>query len=449
MERHIPDWVPDAVFYQVFPDRFRKDDEIWPVDPTESGLRAPCGGNLEGIRKAIAHFELLGVNALYLTPIFHAAHYHKYDTIDYFAIDPAFGDKELFRCLVTTLHQAGIRIVLDGVFNHCSDRHPFFLDAIEKGRASAYWDWFTIDGERVCPGCEPNYDCWAGVGHMPEWNLRNPVVRTYMLDVVRYWTREFGIDGWRLDTTEYLPPDFVREIYTAARETSDETYILGEVMGLGTPWFRHDAVDGVMHYRLLEFLSLFIAESRWCADAFAHNLMKTWHSYPDDGNLASYTLLSSHDSPRFLTLCGGDARRFLLALVLQMTLPGAPAIYYGDEIGLQGHDDPDNRRCFPWEEEVWNQEILSVVRRLISLRNDSPTLRRGGLRLVEARNRLVVLERTLGDDLWRIIVNASADVSEHVSLPEGRWKDVLSEDEDREELVIPAVSYRILRRFAD
>ena len=450
MRRHVPDWVTDAVFYQIFPDRFRRGSgEGWSANPQGPSDRSPCGGDLEGIRQSIPHLQCLGVNALYLTPIFHAASYHKYDTINYYRVDPSLGDEAALRRLVSELHARGIRIILDGVFNHCGDRHPFFLDALDKGPASEYWSWFSVDGDRIRRGAQANYACWAGIGQLPEWNLRHPDVQEYLLNVVRFWLREYAIDGWRLDTTEYLPPDFVRQIYRASREISSDAYILGEVMGLGTPWFRHDAVDGVMHYRLLEFLSLFVAEERWDARTFATNVMKTWNSYPVDGSLGSYTLLSSHDSPRFLTRCGADPRKFSLALALQMTFPGAPAIYYGDEIGLEGHDDPDNRRCFPWNESDWNQEILTAARSLIALRKGSPTLRRGTLRFLRAEGRTIAYERTLGEDCWLISLNASHDSDARVRLPEGAWRDAQRRDgtQEREELALPALSCRILQRI--
>ncbi len=446
MTRRVPEWVPDAIFYQIFPDRFRRGDKTWDVDPKRPADRTPRGGNLAGIRTSIPYLEQLGINALYLTPVFRARSYHKYDTIDYFSIDPAFGNNEELRNLVAALHDRGIRIVLDGVFNHCSDHHPFFLDAIEKGPESEYWNWFTVEGKRIIQDPEPNYARWAGLKTMPEWNHQNPAVVEYLLSVVRYWIEEFRIDGWRLDTTEYLPPDFVREIYRTAREISPEVYVLGEVIGLGTPWFKHDALDGVMHYKLWEALTAFLVDERWDAPSFVHSVRAHWHSYPKDANYGSYTLLSSHDRPRFLTECEGDVRRLMLALAFQFTFPGAPAIYYGDEVGLLGGDDPDNRRCFPWDEEGWNRPLLDEVRRLVRLRRSEPVLRRGSIVIREAVERFLSYERERENERFLVGINASRTEGSVWTLPDGIWVDAFSGEQERGDTKIPSLSYRILKR---
>ncbi|MEW5825973.1 MAG: glycoside hydrolase family 13 protein [Candidatus Bipolaricaulota bacterium] len=419
-----PAWVQDAVFYQIFPDRFRRRDPGWPA--SGPATRDVLGGDLVGVRDAIPYLERLGVNALYLTPIFTASSYHRYDTTDYYQVDPRLGGKGALADLVAALHDREMRIVLDGVFNHASDRHPFFEDVVRGGSSSPYWDWFTVRGASVEKRPKPNYACWAGVPGMPEWNLRNPTVREYLLSVVRYWIEALGIDGWRLDTTEYLPPDFVREIYRVSHETRAETYVLGEVMGLGTPWFRHDALDGVMHYKLWERLVAFFAEGRWDAERFVASVLSIWHSYTEDGNAASMTLLGSHDKPRFLTLCDGDRRRLLLAATFLFTFPGAPAIYYGDEIGMQGGEDPDNRRPFPWQPERWDDELLSRTRALALLRRRSDALRRGDLAFGMTEGRALTMERRTPEEMVVVALNADPKDAAFVSLgDEGPYVDAI------------------------
>ncbi len=447
MQRSVPDWVTDAVFYQIFPDRFRRGCEDWSTDPNAFADRSLCGGDLAGIRKSIPYLQKLGISALYLTPVFHAHAYHKYDTLDYYCIDPCFGDNEQFRSLVKSLHDCRIRVVLDGVFNHCSDRHPFFLDAVARGPASKYWHWFTVQGDSIQTDPEPNYARWAGVRSMPEWNHDNPDVVGYLLDVVRYWIDEFRIDGWRLDTTEYLPPDFVREIYRVARRNSPEIYILGEVMGLGTPWFRHQALDGVMHYRLWEGITEFFATQAWDAQVFWHSIYAHWHSYPEDANYGSYTLLSSHDRPRFLTACRGDVARLRLALAFQLTFPGAPAIYYGDEVGLHGADDPDNRRRFPWDPSRWNLALHEEVCSLISLRRGSDALRRGTLALHGAQGRTLSYLRSLPSEQILVALNADSDRTDDLRLPDGAWATFPGEEPAHGDQPLPPLSYRIYRRL--
>jgi len=445
MKRAVPDWVADAVFYQIFPDRFRKGGTTWDKDPCQPADRRPCGGDLAGVLEAIPYLKQLGITAIYFTPIFHADSYHKYDTLDYYTIDPAFGTNEEFRRLVDALHAEGIRVVLDGVFNHCSDRHPFFLDVIENGPSSEYWDWFTIRGDRVSLDPEPNYARWAGVRSMPEWNHDHAPVTTYLLDVVRHWIEEYNIDGWRLDTTEYLPPDFVRAIYQTSHRCSPDVYVLGEVMGLGTPWFRHQAVDGVMHYKFWEGLTSFLVKEYWDAETFWHSMHAHWYSYPEDANYGSYTLLSSHDRPRFLTECNGEVDRLRLGLAFQFGFPGPPAIYYGDEVGLQGGDDPDNRRCFPWNEDHWNRPLLEEVRQLLRLRREEATLRRGAVRKYHSEGRFLVIERQDGTSRFLIAVNAEREISRRFALPESDWQDALTGEARRGDQEIPALSYAIYR----
>jgi glycosidase len=442
MTRISPSWVPDAVFYQIFPDRFRRGGP-WPAAGS-GATREICGGDLAGVCAALPYLEDLGINALYLTPIFAASSYHRYDTLDYYAVDPALGGNEALARLVEALHARGMRIVLDGVFNHASDRHPFFVDAAQRGPQSEYWDWFSIHGTAVSTIPEPNYDCWAGVPSMPEWNQRNPKVREYLLSVVRHWIREFGIDGWRLDTTEYLPPDFVRAVDAASKEMNPDAYVLGEVMGLGTPWFRHDALDGVMHYKLWERLVAFIAEEKWDAKRLASSVHSIWHSYTESGNYHSMTLLGSHDKPRFLTLCGGDKRKLLLATALLFTFPGAPAIYYGDEIGLEGGEDPDNRRCFPWDEAVWDHDLHAAVRELAALRHRLPALRRGSLVPASAEGRLITFRRELPGE--RVLIALNADKEKAASVPlgtEGRYIDAFTGKPLPATGCVPPLGYRI------
>lgn len=418
MSRQAPSWVSDAVFYQIFPDRFRRHAGPWLADG-RGATRALCGGDLDGVRDALPYLADLGISALYLTPIFTATSYHRYDTEDYFQVDPVLGGDEALRRLIEALRARGMRIVLDGVFNHASSRHPYFDDVVRRGTASPYWTWFSIRGSRVETTPEPNYNCWAGVRTMPEWNQANPEVRDYLLSVVRHWIRDYGIDGWRLDTTEYLPPDFVRQIDRATKEENPDAYVLGEVMGLGTPWFRHDALDGIMHYKLWERLVSFLADETWDAERFAASARSIWHSYTESGNYASLTLLSSHDKPRFLTLCGGDKKRLLLATTFLLTFPGAPAIYYGDEIGMEGGDDPDNRRCFPWEPSAWDADLLERTRALIALRRRCDTLRTGALVEMAGEGRLVTFRRELATDSVVIALNADKAKAASVHLGSG------------------------------
>jgi cyclomaltodextrinase len=446
MQRSTPSWVSDAVFYQIFPDRFRRGSGPWP-EPISQPDRRLCGGDLDGIREALPYLDDLGINALYLTPIFEASSYHRYDTLDYFRVDSRLGGDDALRRLLDTLRARGMRLVLDGVFNHCSSSHPFFTDIVERGTKSRYWEWFSVDGDAVLQAPTPNYACWAGVPTMPEWNHECPEAAEYLLEVVRYWIEAFGIDGWRLDTAEYLPPDFVREVHRVSKAANPDAYVLGEVMGLGTPWFRHRALDGVMHYKLWERLVSFIAEEDWNAERFVAGVYSIWRSYPVSADYSSLTLLGSHDKPRFLTLSGGIQERLLLATAFLFTFPGAPAVYYGDEIGLEGGEDPDNRRCFPWDEAEWNARIYTATRQLIRLRNSLPALRNGSIRTLHAQERAFAYARELDDVCIVVMLNAHADKKASIPL-EGKetYRDLLDQTNYRLHVELAPMSYRILLR---
>ncbi len=446
-----PAWVRDAVFYQIFPDRFCNGDPgndppgtvPWDEQPTHGSF---AGGDLVGILAKLPYLEALGVNALYLTPIFTGATNHKYDGEDYFRVDPAFGGDRAFQSLLAAAHGRGMRVVLDGVFNHCGVGHPFFQDVVERGRSSPYWDWFRIRGDRPCATPHPNYACWAGHAQLPEWNHDHPPVRDYLLSVVRHWLDERGGDGWRLDTVEYLPPDFVRDVYRESKAVNPDAYVLGEVMGLATSWFRHGALDGVMHYKLREGLVRFLAEGAWDAPRFARYVHGLWASYPPAANYACYTLLGSHDVPRFLTLCRGDRRKLVLGAAFLVAFPGAPAIYYGDEVGVEGGEDPDCRRTFPWDEQKWDRDLLDAFRTLVRLRREEPVLRRGGVRWADAHGRSLLLVRDLPPAEVAFALNAGEEETV-VDLPMGgRWTDLLTAERVAGKVGVPGMGFRYLKR---
>ncbi|MEN3010424.1 MAG: glycoside hydrolase family 13 protein [Candidatus Bipolaricaulaceae bacterium] len=437
-----PAWVRDAVFYQIFPDRFRNGDPSndppgvrpWGELPTPTSF---FGGDLWGILEKLDYLVDLGVTALYLTPIFKASTNHRYDGEDYFQVDPALGGNAALRALVAALHRRGLRLILDGVFNHCGQGHPFFRDA-QKNPSSPYRDWFVWEEE------EPGYACWAGCPSLPEWNHDHPDVQAYLLSVVRFWLEEYAIDGWRLDTVEYLPPDFVRAVYRTVKEVNPQAYVLGEVMGLGTPWFRHRALDGVMHYKLWEALVHFFAREEWDAPRFVRHLWHLWRSYPRWANFSSYTLLGSHDKPRFLTLSGGDGRRVLLAAAFLLAYPGAPAFYYGDEVGLEGGEDPDCRRCFPWE-RAEGHPLREALRALIALRKARPALRQGSLSFLYAQGRALALKRALPGEEVLFLANAGPTPAE-IPLPPGRFREEPSGELRSGALRLPPYGFAFLTR---
>jgi len=369
------DWVPSSVFYQIFPDRFDNGDPA--NDPSNKAAwdSAPLrdnhfGGDLRGILNRLPYLEYLGINSLYLTPIFAAGSNHKYDTWDYLSVDPCFGDNALFRELVEQAHSRGIRIILDAVFNHCGDGFWAFRDLAEKGPGSTYNDWFFHSGEPVQKD-PANYQTCGGAAFLPKLNTDNPEVREYLLQVARYWIQECGMDGWRLDVPWKVPMDFWRSFRKTVKQTQPDAYIVAEVWRDALPWLHGDTVDGIMNYPLRNFILDFCVFDTMDAEDFHHYTSRLWDEYGSTAHV-HLNLLGSHDTPRLLTLCKNDVDRLKLAITAQFTLPGVPMLYYGDEIGMPGENDPDCRRCMRWDESTWDRQILQAYRELIRLHRTHP-----------------------------------------------------------------------------
>ncbi len=411
-----PIWVRDAVFYQIFPDRFRNGDpgndpvnvRPWGAPPTQ---RAFFGGDLAGIIQSLPYLLDLGVNALYLTPIFQAASNHRYDTYDYFRIDPRLGDEATFRRLLEEAHRNGIRIILDAVLNHCGRGFFAFSDLLENGPDSAYRDWFHVQGFPLYAYEErhpPNYTCWWNVRALPKFNTDNPHVREYLFSVVRYWT-SMGIDGWRLDVPNEIDDDaFWQEFRAIVKEINPEAYIVGEIWHGGERWLRGDQFDGIMNYALRQILLEWLVEGRYRARAFAKRLQDLLQTYRPEVLFAQLNLLGSHDTERLMTLAGGDRDTVRLLYLFLLTWPGAPCIYYGDEVGLPGGRDPDCRRCFPWDPVQWDQDLWACIRRLIRRRRELPALRFGKVRILLAHPRqdLYAHGRGEGPEAAVMVLNA-------------------------------------------
>lgn len=418
-----PAWVRDAVFYQIFPDRFcngdRRNDppgvEPWGTTPQ---FRNFMGGDLRGVLDKLDYLADLGITALYLTPIFTSGSNHKYDTIDYFSVDPHFGDMALLRRLVKSCHQRGIRVVLDAVFNHCSHQHPYFLDVRKSGERSRYWDWFHVKKwpipDRFTKHGEAKefYDCWWGFATLPKLNYANQAVEEYFLKVAEYWIREAGIDGWRLDVPNEVAPTFWPKFRRVVKEANPEAYIVGEIWEDASPWLTGDQFDAVMNYRFQKALLGFFAEETMDATTLDRTLRQLMLDYPEQATAVMLNLLGSHDTSRPMTAAKGDVESLKLMATLQFTFEGAPCIYYGDEIGLEGGKDPDCRRCYPWDEpDRQNRELLEYYRKLIAVRQANPALRSGTFRTLVADNdrELYVFERRVTGNHCIVALNRSEE----------------------------------------
>jgi cyclomaltodextrinase len=370
----------------------------------------------------------LGITAVYLTPISLAGTNHRYDTHDYMRIDPALGDAHTLRALVRDAHALGIRVVLDGVFNHCGDGFWAFRDLQERGVASPYRDWFFPRRFPIAND-PPAYQTCGGAPYLPKLNTANPELRRYLLGVARHWLEDADIDGWRLDVPWKVPQDFWDEFRDTVKAVKPDAYLVGEIWRDARPWL--DVFDGAMNYRFRDALLDFCVRDHMDAEDVAYETEQLLSAF---GPTAPWqlNLLGSHDTPRLLTLGGGDERRALLALTALFTLPGAPLLYYGDEIGMEGDNDPDCRRCMEWDETRWRANVAATCRRLIAIRRSQPALRRGTWQPLLTFNGVLAYRRCHGAEQVIVVLNprdAQDDLA--VPLPEAppatRWRDLLSD----------------------
>ena len=425
-----PAWVADAVFYQIFPDRFARSEtvpkpgnlEAWDDPPTTEGFK---GGDLRGVVERLDYLQDLGVTAIYFTPVFQSAANHRYHTHDYYRIDPLLGGDAAFRELLDAAHRRSMRVVLDGVFNHASRGFFQFNHLLENGPSSPYLDWFNVKGFplRAYSGRrKPNYDAWWNLAALPKLNTENPAVRAFLMEVTEYWLR-FGMDGWRLDVPhEIKTPGFWAEFRQRAKGTRADAYLVGEIWGDAQEWVGEMAFDAVMNYVLYRACLGYFGgpqldtsyrpggyETRSLSGVeFAEEIDSLLAALPWEFTRVQLNLLGSHDTPRFLNLVGENKDRLKLAVLFLMTFPGAPCIYYGDEIGLTGGKDPACRGAFPWEEERWDGELRAWVRSCIQLRHAYPALRRGTFVPVHAAEATYAFARRLGAETLFVLFNRGA-----------------------------------------
>ncbi len=432
-EPETPDWVRDAVFYQIFPDRFARSLTVpkpshldpWGSPPTRHNYQ---GGDLVGVAERLDYLQDLGVNAIYFTPIFQSASNHRYHTHDYEKVDPMLGGNDALRRLLDAAHGRDMRVVLDGVFNHASRGFFQFHDILENGADSAYLDWFSVNEFPLNAydlARQPAYKAWWGLPALPKFNTDTPAVREFLFEIGRKWI-DFGIDGWRLDVANEIDDDaFWQEFRRRVRDGNPEAYICGEVWLESTRWLnKGDMWDATMNYQFTRACLAFFAGDRinddelrpTClypvgptdAETFRRSVEHNLGLYPASVNAVMMNLLGSHDMARFTTLARGDQTALRLATLFQMTYPGAPSIYYGDEVGVVGGHDPGNRAAFPWHQpDQWDNDLLHEFQRLIALRHAHPALRRGTFAFLHAQDGVIAYARTLGDEAFVVAINAS------------------------------------------
>jgi glycosidase len=425
-----PDWIRDAVFYQVFVDRFadgRPDVDPegvlpWGSEPSRAGF---TGGDLRGIEQHLDHVVDLGANALYLTPIFEADTNHRYDTADYGRIDHRLGDLADFRSLLRAAHERGVRVVLDGVFNHTGEGHWAFRHVYAHGARSPYVNWYSIESLPLRRDPVPNYATFAGCPYLPKLNHHNPEVREHLFEVARRWLAE-GIDGWRLDVPFEVNDEFWREFRRVVRGAAPGAYLVGEVWELATPWLQGDIFDGTMNYPWRTAVLRFAA-GQTDATGLAEELATVGEATPAWARPGMLNLLGSHDTERLSHQLAADPFATQVAVALQMTSEGAPMVYYGDEVGVIGGADPANRACMPWDEGCWDLDLLGWHRTLIRLRREHAALRGPDDEFVGAPAGLLVRRRGSDRDGVTLVVNSTeraVELSDGVL--EGAGHDLIS-----------------------
>ena len=412
----VPDWVERTTFYQIFPDRFENGDKSNdPKDVQPWNASPACfnrfGGDAAGVRLHLPYLADLGVSSVYFNPIFKSPSNHRYDAEDFKRIDPEFGTNAEFSALTKDLQKRGIRTVMDFVFNHTATNFAPFQDIREKGAASTYKDWYSIKSYPVRVEDNPNYVAWYNYPSMPKLNLLNPPTGDYMLGLVDFWKKEVPLAGLRLDVASEVDMRFRRRLRGRVKGLDPQMWIVGEVWGDGSPWLGGDQWDSVMNYQFRDACVRFFAEGNTSPSQFTTRLMQVYNSYAPQVSRNMMNLLSSHDTPRFLTLCKNDAALHRLAATVQFTWAGAPSIYYGEELGMEGGADPDNRRAMRWDLATPDNAMLQFYRRLIRVRNASRALQSGdpSILLADDSAQTLAYARTLDDDIAIVAFNRSAN----------------------------------------
>jgi len=411
----VPEWVRDAVVYNIFPDSFasgkcRIAGKSHPRQFEGQTVRGRLGGTLEGVTQNIDYLKTLGINCVYLNPIFAAGEYHKYDLLDYYHVDPCFGGDGAFREMVEALHAANIRVIIDGVFNHCGWHFFAFEDVLKNQEKSPYKDWFydlTFPVRRPETAEEiPDYACFAYERMMPKLNTANPEVQKYFCEAGAYWVREYRIDGWRLDVASEVNDGFWRAFRQAVKRENPEALLIGEVWESAEHWLRGDMFDSTMNYDFRKHCRAFFAEKRIDAAKFSGRVTDMLMRYRLQMLPAQLNLLDSHDVSRFLSLCGGDTVSLRLAILFMMCFVGMPTVFYGDELGVQGIREEEYRAPMPWD--GGDLSLLAFFRKAIAMRHALAPLREGDFRMLsaEAGSRMLCFRRSTGEETVTVAINA-------------------------------------------
>ncbi len=411
-------WMKTAVFYQIFVDRFCRGDMekdtsyincVWGDIPSPKSF---AGGDLKGITGKLDYIAELGCNTIYLTPVFKSISNHKYDISDYYKVDEQFGTNEDLKDLVAVAHAKGMRVVLDAVFNHCSDETSQFQDVLKKGRDSEYFDWFVIDGDKVSEKRD-NYECFAACTYMPKWNTSNEEVQQYLIDIGTHYLEEYDIDGWRLDVSDEVSHDFWRSFRKAVRGKKKDAVIIGENWHDANTYLRGDQYDSIMNYSFTKLCLDYFATGTKNAKEAGWKLNEILMRNTDTVNKMMLNLLDSHDTHRFFKEVGKSRDKLKAAICLLYFFPGVPCVFYGTEILTEGGYDPDCRRCMDWSQADSGGEFKDVY----SLLKNLATLRReygfsDSHVWIGEKDEMLVVEHTTDENIISLYINLTDDIKE-------------------------------------
>lgn len=414
----VPQWAANKVVYQIFPSRFAAtqpvDKKLWykaPITPMDD-----LHGNLRGIIEHLDYIKDMGIDVVYLTPIFKSNSCHKYDTIDYYQVDPSFGTTEDLKELVQKSHERGMKVVLDAVYNHSGREFFAFQDILEKGEKSKYLDWYFID--ELPPRGEwgeiPNFKCFGYYGGMPKLNLKNPEVEKYITDVACYWIKECDIDGWRLDVGDEISHFFWKNFRKAIKAVKKDMLIIGEIWHYAGDFLEGDEWDTVMNYPFYLNLIDLLADEKINVSQFVQNLGYLKGRLNKKCYPLMWNLIDSHDTARFLHLCNDNKKKQHLAAAFQLLLPGMPMVYYGDEYAMPGANDPDCRRGMYWDEEYQDKEMYNWYKKLMQVRKTHACIVEGEMieTIANDDEDTIVMIRKNGEETIAMLFNCGNSAKE-------------------------------------
>ena len=408
------------IFYQIFVDSFKKSSDSLNKDYVtrswdstdlhafKDGKYHPIflGGDLKGVKDKLEYLKDLGIGAIYLTPIFKANSNHKYDTLDYYEIDPRLGDLSTFKELVKKAHELDILVCMDLVFNHTSFFHPFFQDAIKNGKNSKYFDFYMIEGDEVKYQKPINYMSFSESYMMPKVNLNNDLAENYFLEVAKYYLKECDIDAYRLDVSNEIPHSFWIEFKKELTKIKEDIFIIGECWYNAYSFLNSNEWDSSMNYAFLFNLKAYFADKTISTKEFVERLNNELIRYKTPTNKMLLNLIDSHDAHRFYSYLNGNKDLYLLSELFLISFIGLPMVYYGDEIFMEGGDDPFNRKGMEWDSKEFNSEEFALMKKIFALRK-LDAFKKGEMEFSYSDEGLLILRRIYLNDKYTLIINNS------------------------------------------